>query len=543
VRETIFKLFSDLKENKTNTICFFRQNLRIEKTFSEFGSDVDLALAKLDYLKHTKGIRNVAIIGPVSYDWIVCDMACIMGGFLSLAIPETLSEAEVEEILRKTDADIALVDFRLRQKYSLSFIEHYNFECLDPGVETDFWLLQELNVNLKENRILKEYGIIFSSGTSRNIKYIKGVFNTPETKKKTFIENIKKIIEDINYKRSFWSGVNNKLIIFMPFSHSQQRGFFREALFLKINIILSNPESCIKHIITEKPNMMISVPVVYETIATRIKAKLNKLNRVQHLFFKIFNSLRINTLSNNNYLKRIFCFFLFKEIKKTYGGRSDFFVTGSAPIGTEAIETFYSIGVKILQAYGQTEIGNIAMSSPTNFKIGSVGKPLMNIKISNESEILVKYEEALHSSNKDILIISEDDYIHTGDLGYLDKKGYLFITGRKDDVIVLETGKKVFPQKIESLIKTSDLIKDTCVFIKEGYKFYAVLECVGKPHEEEVKKVMQHFNNQLQTHERINAYYITEDAFSEENGQLTRTFKKRRESIRTYFSTKIFTSL
>jgi len=540
MRSRVFKLLNGLKVNTTNTISFYRNNNRYEKTFSEFSSDVDKALSRLNYLKRTFGTANVALLGPISYDWIVCDMACIKGGFLSIAIPETLPSDKVISILEDTKADIVLMDCCFADKFNIIGCKTYHFECKNIELETGFWKLQEFNNISLENLILEEFSIVFSSGTSEKIKHIKRTFPDLEKKKETLIDQIKKIGLFIKYKRSFWSRKDNKLIIFMPFSHPQQRDFFRIALIRKINIVLSDQKNCIKHIILEKPNLMIAVPVVYEAIASRIKAKIGKFSPTQNAFFSLFNTLSINSLSNNNYIKRIFSFFLFKDIKKIYGGKADYFITGSAPISAEVIKIFYSVGVKLLQAYGQSETGTIAMNTPESFKIGSVGKPIMEVEISKESEILVKYSKEWHSSNKDVLTIDNNEFIHTGDLGYLDKDGFLFITGRKDDIIVLENGKKVFPEKIESIIKGLEAIKEVCIFIKEGYKLQAVLDCIGRPRDIVIREFIQSVNNKLPVYERISAFYISETAFSEENGLLTATFKKKRSSIKKLFAEKEF---
>lgn len=541
MREVLFKLYADLKVNGSNTICFFRNNTRQEKTFAEFVADVDLALLKLNYLAHTNGAKNIAILGPASYDWIVFDMACIKGGFLSIAIPETFSSNEVEKIIKDTKADVVLMDFSLlRKKYLLSSQVFY-IECPNSLIDSNnIWNVQEYDIPISENLILEVYGIIFSAGTSEKVKYIKGTFHKLEKNKTTILSEIKKIGQYIAYKRSFWSKRDNKIIIFMPFSHPQQREFFRQALLRKFDIVLSSPQNCVKHVITEKPNIMISVPVIYEAISKRIVSKIEGFNTYKKGLYNIFKLLKVNTFSNGNPIKQLFSLLLFKEIKKVYGGRADFFISGSAPIAREVIEIFYSVGVKIFQAYGQTETGNIAMNTHKHFKIGSVGKPLMPIKISDESEILIKYSKILHSVNKNILKVDANGYIHSGDLGYIDEEGYLFINGRKDEVIVLDNGEKIYPHKIESLIKTFPNVKEACVLVKDGYKLQVVLDCTGNPSTLEIKRLLQTFNNTLAPHERIKSFYLAETGFCEESGLLTTTLKKKRESIKIYYNGKNF---
>jgi long-chain acyl-CoA synthetase len=543
MRTIVYKLFEKLEHNKINKISFYHQGKRIEKSFAEFASNISEYLSRINYLKTRKEIKTVAIIGPTSYDWAVCEYACIKGGFLIVAVPETFPEEKIKSIIQDTHTDILLVDFSLKDKISLNDIDIFYIECHSEHCEKNFIKLPISEyAPIKENLILEEYSIVFSSGTTDKIKYIKKTFKPIDLpKKNSLIEQSKRFFHyHLYYKRSFWAKNNNKLILFMPFSHPQQRDFFRMALFNNINIVLSDPQNCLKHIILEKPNIMISVPLIYEVMANGIKVKIEKFNSYEKFLFRMFNNLRINRLSNKSYLKKIFSSKLFPEVKKIYGGRADYFVTGSAPISPDVIKIFYSIGVKLFQAYGQSESSNIAMNTPENFKIGSVGKPLLEVKISEDSEILVKYNSKEYEANKDILNIDSEEFIHTGDLGYIDKDGFLFITGRKDDVIVLENGEKVFPEKIESLIKASEIIKDACIFIKEGYKLYAVLNCIEKPEEGAIRELILSVNYDLPTYEKISAFHISEEAFSKENGLLTATYKKKRKSFEKHFSDKKF---
>jgi long-chain acyl-CoA synthetase len=543
MRQIIYQLYNELKKNTKNRIFFFREGKRLQKTYAEFSNDIDIALAKLNFLKQTRGIEHVALIGPVSYDWIVCDMACIKGGFLTIAVPETLPAEEVECLAKETKAGIALLDVSLKQKYSLTNVEVFYFECNGREEKKDFWSLPEAVIDHNENLILKKYSIVFSSGTSGKMKRIIRTFPYIDKKKEKNLPLHKKIIRNIEHRRSIWARKNNKLIIFMPFSHSQQRDFFRTALLRKVDIVLSDQKNCIKHIITERPNLMVSVPLIYEMMASRISEKIKRFNKTQRFFFKVFNSFRINTLSDRNWIKKSFSFLLLNDIRKIYGGRADYFVTGSAAISINVLKTFYSVGVKLLQAYGQTELGILAMSTPKHFRLGSVGKPTNELKISKDSEILVWYNDWVYSHNKDVLTVNGEDYIQTGDLGYIDKDGYLFITGRKDDIIVLDNGKKIFPENIELLLISFDGIEDACVFAKDGYKLHAVLTCAPKISEPNIRSLVQAANNKLPHHEQIRAFWIADTKFSTENGLLTSTFKKKRNAIKEYSLNNKFTTV
>ena len=530
MRNIIYRNFLKLKENTNNVITFYKGKSKICKSFADFHNDVDLAISRLNYLKQEYNCNRIGICGMISYDWITLDFACVIGGFQSVAIPESFSKEQVVKVLDEINVEVIICDYTLKDKLSDIHSNCYFFNS-DPVSKEKFFNQLPLIKNSEEkNRIPENYSIGFSSGTSNKVKSINLVFR--EAKRENKLNFIKKIRLYVRYKRSFWSNKDNKIIIFMPFSHIQQRDFFRMALFNKFDIVLSDPANCLKHMILEKPNIMVSVPVFYEAIAYRIKEKLKSLKGFKLFAFNIFNWLGINKLRNKHPLKRMFSNYLFHDIRKLYGGRADYFVTGSAPVKQDVLRTFYSVGIRIYEGYGQSEVGNIAMNDERHFRIGSVGKPLQEVKISDESEILIKYDDERHKNQKDILTIN-DGYIHTGDLGYIDKGGYLYIKGRKDDVIIMQNGKKVYPSKIEDYLNNFEEIIDSLVYTMDNNKLYALLVCKKsiKSDHQPLNETIKSVNNIIASYEQIGFFQLIEEPFSIENGMLTSTFKKKRSAI------------
>ena len=543
MRDAVFKLFNELSKNNSNHVVYFEDNKRQTKTFQELSEDIDCCINRFNFLKSTRKLDSVGILGPTSYQWMVIDLACIKGGFKSIAIPEALSEEQVRNIILETKPDILLLDQSLNSKFSKVFDDIFVFNCISDEKENDFIKVEMLEGNHEqENRILEEYGIAFSSGTSEKFKTIILKFQKSEIKNSYTLKSIYATIKQIiNYKFSFWSRKNNKLIVFMPFSHLQQRSFIIQALFMKLNVVISDPRNVLKHIIVEKPNIMISVPVFYEALARRIKTKIKNFTRFQKITFKTYTFFRVFSFSNKNPIKIFYSNILFKDIRKLYGGRADFFITGSARIEPEALKIFYSVGVRIFEGYGQSELSVISMNTHENFKIGSVGKASLDIKINEDSEILVKYEEDKYKHNRQALNVNDDGYIQTGDLGYIDKNGFLFLKGRKDDVIVLSNGKKVFSQEVEDKIKKLDFVHDCIVFSQDKNKLKTIITSVNKSMSNEyILKRMKEVNGQLADHEKIEHFYIAQEIFTPENGLLTSTFKVKRNSVTERFRQEEF---
>ena len=546
MRNIRYNLYGQLKNNEYNTITHFKDNKRIEKTFKEFTQDVDTCIGRLYTLKKESNCHIIGILGPTSYDWMVLDHACVKGGFKSIGIPELYPQKLINEIIRDTKVDILFLDETITNKYEIDENKLYYFNCnINTRKSIESIEISDFKDANEKNLIIKDYTVVFSSGTSNNYKKINWSFSDIKDRKdtpKSFRKSWKRFTRRIFYYFSFWNKKDNKVIIFMPFSHPINRSIVTMALVNKINIIISDIKNCIKHLIIEKPNIMFAVPPVYEAIAKGIKQKINRFSKLQNLLFLLFNKLKLNTLGNKNPLKRIFTNLLFSIIKRLYGGKADYFVTGSAPIDPEILRTFYSVGVKVYEAYGQTETSNI-IAGPRNFKIGSVGKPnKKDVRISPEGEILLKYKEEYHEQNIDILNM-KDGWIASGDLGYLDKKGYLFITGRKDELIVLNNGKKVMPLKIEKVVNRQGGILHSLAFSKDKLGINLIINCEGTPQEESIMKKIRELNGDLADYEKVKSFYITNDKFTGENGLLTSTFKIRREEVIKRYGEKDFISI
>lgn len=157
-------------------------------------------------------------------------------------------------------------------------------------------------------------------------------------------------------------------------------------------------------------------------------------------------------------------------IHKKFGGNLRGFICGGSPLNVETEQFFERIGIKIYQGYGLTETSPvISVNSPKNNRIGSVGKvlPTVKVKLSESNEILVKGTNLMQGywlkpelNNE---VIDNDGWFHTGDIGKLDNDGYLYITGRIKNLIVLAGGKKVLPEEVEKVLSNSQIIQEVCV--------------------------------------------------------------------------------
>ncbi|NPB06368.1 MAG: AMP-binding protein [Aquificae bacterium] len=216
--------------------------------------------------------------------------------------------------------------------------------------------------------------------------------------------------------------------------------------------------------------VFVGVPRLYELLVNRIKERINE-RLPARLLFNLSRKLRNPSVGRK----------LFKPVHESMGGRLRYMVSGGAKLPLEVALDLTALGFTVLEGYGLTETSPIvSFNPPGKVKLGSVGLPIegVEVKISDEGEILVKGPNVMKGYWKrpdETARVIKDGWLHTGDLGYLDQEGYLYVTGRKKELIVLPSGKNVFPEEIErELLKAAPFIKEVGVFEKGG-KLYALI--------------------------------------------------------------------
>ena len=210
---------------------------------------------------------------------------------------------------------------------------------------------------------------------------------------------------------------------------------------------------------------MVTVPLFLKLIVSAIRKEVARQSLLKRSLFRVFS--RIAPLFPVRLRRR-----LFRPIHRKFGGRLEYFVCGGAPLELDTLKFFENIGLPVYQGYGLAETSPvIATNGPTGNRAGSVGKPLpgIEVRISDEDggEILTRGPHVMRGYfHKDELtadIIDADGWLHTGDLGQLDRDGYLFISGRKKNIIVLGSGKNVQPEELEATLFEHPDIQEGCV--------------------------------------------------------------------------------
>jgi len=272
--------------------------------------------------------------------------------------------------------------------------------------------------------------------------------------------------------RSMEYDERNTLCSVLPLNHTYEVtcGHFAASNIgatIAINDSLKNALRNFKHY---KPNLLMVVPLFVETIHKRIWSEIDKKGmrgKVKAAMAMSNALLKVGIDVRDK---------LFRQITEPFGGELRSFVCGGAPLNPQLIRDFNSFGIFVLEGYGITECSPlVAVNRPGKERDHSVGTPVYGCQVKIDltegettGEILVKGENVMlgYYNNEEATkeVFTEDGWFRTGDIGYMDKDGYIFITGRKKNVIILSNGKNVFPEEIEEYLSTVEEIAE-CVVI------------------------------------------------------------------------------
>ncbi|MCI8833299.1 MAG: long-chain fatty acid--CoA ligase [Clostridia bacterium] len=445
-------------------------------TFKEFREDVDSLGTALISL----GLKNarVVVISPNRYEWCVTYMAVVNGVGVIVPLDRSLPGNEMQGMLERSQADAIIFDKKYKEtirelKNNCETINIKNYICMDDEEDGEFLsyskLLEKGREMIKEKSknaetylnaeidIDKMSILLFTSGTTSLSKAV--------------MLTHRNLIEQIPALRAIldaWPG--DVSLSFLPLHHT-----FGSLGVWYIYVAGATTVFCdgLKHIQENLKEygvtVLVTVPLLIENMYKKIMKTLEKEGKIDTVNKgrKIANGLE--KLHINVRRK------LFKDIIDALGGKLRIFVVGAAALDKEISKAFNEFGILVCQGYGLTETSPVVAAEPDkHIKYGSVGFPLRNLQVEinepNEEgigEIKVKGPSVMlgyYGMPEETANVLKDGWFYTGDLGYFDKQGYLYITGRKKDVIVLKNGKNIYPDEIESLINKLEYVSETLVF-------------------------------------------------------------------------------
>ena len=526
---------------------------------------------------------RVALLSENRHEWFLVDAALQILGAPNVPIYSTLMSSQVAYILKDSGSKAVIVSDAVQQKKvaeiraglpSLQYVI-----TLDPATAIEGTPLEAVEARGRKeaekdpaaaerlaNAVTPEdlASIVYTSGTTGDPK---GVMLT----NRNFVSNVKASLQVLPL------GPTDRALSALPYSHVFERTvahYLYPAAGVSIALAASI-DTVVEDIGQIHPTFMTMVPRFYEKMYARVKESAAAGSPLKR---RIFDWAFATGRKHGEYRLRrerppfwldleykLATSLVFKKLHQRLGGELRFFVSGSAPLSKEIADFFWAAGITILEGYGLTETSPvISVNQPERIRFGTVGPPVpgVEVEIAEDGEILARGENVMKGYWKNEAAtreaIDSRGFFHTGDIGVLDRDGFLTITDRKKDIIVTAGGKNIAPQVIEGKLKTNAYIADV-VIVGNRRSFAAALilpnfekltlwcressipaesraQMAAHPRVralimEQVEKV----NLEFAQYQRVKKIALLSEEFTIERGELTPTLKARRSVIESRY--------
>lgn len=468
-------------------------------------------IEKFSLLFREKNYRKVAIYSENRVEWIAAFYAGWHNNCIVIPIDFMASADDVSYIINDSKPDLIFSSPNLNEQVDevKKGIEHkpeiITFTEVElPDVDyTAEWKEPE---NVDETAV-----IIYTSGTTGSPKGVMLSY-------KNIMANLKGVSEKVEIYKE-----DRQVLMLLPLHHVFPLvGSMMAPLFVGSTIAMSpsmQSSDLLETLKNNKVAIMIGVPRLYELIYRSIKSKIDA-SGIGRLFYRVVKLTGSKKLGKK----------IFKKVHDNFGGNLQFLVSGGAALPKHVGELFQTLGFDVLEGFGMTEASPmITFTRPGKVKIGSPGQPLPGMQVEiRDGEIVAKGDNIMQgylNRHEETAEVLKDGWLHTGDLGYLDKNNFLFITGRKKDIIVLSSGKNVNPVVLEQdFQKKFEEVQEAGVFLHKNHLHIAILpnlEVLSKLNVQDIEGYFKHevlpvFNAKLSAYKRILKFAIV-------NSELPRT--------------------
>ena len=492
------------------------------KSYPEMAADIDAVQEKLTIWGVRAGM-HVGILADNCYEWILYDLALLGMRCVVVAFPsEEFANASFSETADRYDLQLLLT----RKKFLQPSEPHHWIALLDEDVDYEVRIRQPAE-NGSTNTLNLEpdvWTLVFSSGTSGVSKCLK-------------ISRVgtEKWIASCGHKYTFQQ--DDCMIVVLPFSNYQQRLMIYTAIWFGFDLALAEPARFLPALKDFQPTILAGPPAFYEIVENRFRNLPSAKQRLLLAVGWLIRNLGVGQLRQALLRK------WFAPLYDVFGDRVRIMLTGGAPSRQSTLELFASLGLPLYQVYGLGETGFIALNLPGANRLGSVGRPLFDdaVIIADDGEIIVDYKQPLCLGylGCDAETVSTtflgSGRIATGDLGRFDSDGYLYITGRKKQVIITRAGYKLQPELLEKEIEKSSDVSRAVVF--GGGEMPVLMALISLAVEDNplnrqrVDGVIEKLNAKVPGPSRIGRIVFTDTQFTTDNGLLTRNLKLDRQGI------------
>lgn len=472
IREIINNSIEKYPENKAFIIKNKDKNKEkyTNITYREFGEQINSFGSALI----NRGLKNkhIAVISPNRYEWALTYYAVLNGTGILVPLDKGLPDSEIESLLQRSHSNAVIFDKKyeeimkqIKENKTTSVTE---FICMDEN--DTFPSINELLTEGKEllNQGYREFLdakineeemsiILFTSGTTSASKAVM-----------LSHKNIASNLYALNSAEKIYDTDVN--LAFLPFHHTF--GSTGLLFFLSngaTNVFCDGIRHIQSNLKEYKVTTFVCVPLLLEAMYKKIMKEIEKQGK-EKLIKRIIPITNFLLKLKIDIRRKVF-----KDIINSLGGNIRFIVSGASGIDKKVAKGFNDFGILTVQGYGLTETSPVLSAENENcIRYGSIGYPMANveIKIDNPNEegigeiiakgpnVMLGYYENEEATNEVIV----DGWFHTGDLAYRDKDGYIFIAGRKKNVIVLKNGKNIYPEELEILINDLPYVEESMVF-------------------------------------------------------------------------------
>ena len=434
----------ELRKDSAAVAYMYREDGKVvRKTFHEMYEDVK-HLAGYFYANY-KHETHIAVMGENSYAWLICALAIAISGNVAVAIDKDADEETLKRQLKLADVKAVYYSAGYCEKVPEVFRNSFPLEDWEQYAQAG-----RKTANKNQQDPEADAMIFFTSGTTGFSKAV--------------VLSQKNIVADMYGAMSIFSP-NGRVVDFLPFHHAF--GFVTATLMPYGYGVTTMISSSFKHLMDDfkltQPHTVFAVPMVVETLYRQIWRTARREKRDGILKFGIRISNGASKIGLDVRGK------LFKSLQKEFGGKLEYIICGGARLEPQYVKWFRSIGVEVLNGYGITECSPVVAVNRPHFKRdGSVGQICRGVRVDTvEEEIVVSGDIVMKGYYKDRKATEEvlkNGRFYTGDLGYVDDDGFLWITGRKKDLIILSNGENVSPDEIEGVLKRDKGVAETVVY-------------------------------------------------------------------------------
>lgn len=558
-----------------------------ELTWSQYREMVHKAAAGLATLGVADG-QFVTIMAGNRPEHVVADMAVAHSGATPVTIYSTLASSQIQYIAENCSATVAILEdleFMKRWEEIRSELPNLRYVVLMSGAEnydTADWVLSWDELLARgQQQLQTDPGTVtrlmekITPDTLATLIYTSGTTGTP---KGVMISqrNVVWTVECLRRGASLKLGA--RMVSYLPLAHIAERlATHYLGTYLAGEVwFCPNLSGVLEYIQEAKPTLFVGVPRVYEKFHSRLVARFEEASGIKGALLKKAletNEKRVEAEAaggSGGALAGILDKIALSKVREGLGmDQVEIAITAAAPINPDLVRFFLTIGIPLHELYGMSETTGPATSNvPGASKVGSVGRPLpgVGVKIAEDGEVMMSggvitagYYRLSEASEE---TFGADGWLSSGDLGRLDDDGYLWIVGRKKEIIITAAGKNIAPAKLETLLGNHPLVSKACM-VGDGRKFLTML--IALDHEEapawaeargisytdlhgfskleevqaEIKSAMDEANETVARVEQIKKWVIVPDEWTPDSGEVTPSLKLKRRVVLDRYSNEI----